>query len=258
VSKTALVDALKGFDLERVRKILKANPELKQLELGNGRNLLQFCCQRTTAGDEPAAERQLRLAKWLVSEGFDPLAMHTTSPGEDGEEQVADLSLVWFAVAKAQNNRLARYFLQQGASPGALFAAAWWGNADIVADLVKHGGDLNEVVGATPLHMAVEVLLRGVDGNPGLGRRRLELLQDMLRLGANPNIPAVNGNTALHTALEKGYDVDVFTLLLEFGADPDVPGKDGRTVRDIASRKKDKRYIKALANARPSLRPRSS
>lgn len=94
--------------------------------------------------------------------------------------------------------------------------------------------------------MAVDVLQRGVEGKPALGRRRLNLLKEMLGLGANPNIPAFDGTTPLHTALHKGYDVEVFTLLLKHGADPDVPGKDGRTVREIASRKRDTRYFEAL------------
>lgn len=247
MSKTALVEALKKFDLSKVQKILNAKPELKQLEDDKGLNLLQVCCKRSTADDPEAAERQLRLAKWLVSEGFDPLVMHTTAPGEDGEEDPAHISLVFFAVARAQNNRLARYFLQQGAKPGALFAAAWWGNADIIEDLVKHGDDLNAVVGATPFHMAVAVLDRGIEGKPELARRRFKTLKEMLRLGANPNIGAFKGQTPLHTALEKGYDLEVFKLLLKYGADPDVPGKDGRTVREIASRKRDKRYFDALA-----------
>jgi hypothetical protein len=246
MSKTALLDALKEFDLDKVRAILAAAPELRELRIGNGLNLLQACCKRSTDSDRAAADRQLHLAKWLVDNGFDPLAMHTTAPGEDGEEEPATISLVWFAVAKAQNSRLARYFLELGAPPGAMFAAAWWGNADIIADLVRHGDDLNAFVGATPLHMAVDVLQRGVEGKPELARRRIQTLKEMLRLGANPNIPASNGATPLHTVLEKGYGVEVFTLLLWHGADPDVPGKDGRTVRDIASRKKDKRYINAL------------
>jgi hypothetical protein len=253
MSKTALVEAVRKFDLDTVRAILKANPQLKHFQLGKGLNLLQFCCTRSTDADSAGADRQLRLAKWLVSDGFDPLVVHTTAAGEDGEEDPAHVSLVWFAVAKAQNNPLARFFLQQGATPGALFAAAWWGNADIVQDLVRHGADLNEVVGATPFHMAVDVLERGVEGKPELARRRLKLLREMLRLGANPNIAAFNGTTPLHTVLEKGYGVAVFKLLLVHGANPDAPGKDGRTVRDIASRKKDKRYFAALARRRGNL-----
>jgi ankyrin repeat protein len=38
----------------------------------------------------------------------------------------------------------------------------------------------------------------------------------------------------------------VFKLLLQHGANPDVAGKDGRTVREIAARKRDKRFLAAL------------
>jgi hypothetical protein len=247
MSKTALLDALKEFDLDTVRAILKAKPALREFRDEKGLDLLQLCCKRSTADDPKAAAKQLRLAKWLVSvENFDPLVTHTTAPGEDGEEDPAELSLVFFAVARAQNTALARYFLELGAKPGAFFAAAWWGNGDILEDMVNHGGDINEVMGATPLHMAVAVLDRGIEGKPELARRRLKCLKEFLRLGADPNLGSFDRKTPLHTALEKGYDVEVFTLLVKHGANPDVPGKDGRTVREIASRKRDKRYAAAL------------
>ena len=246
MSKTALIDALKSLDVDRVRAILKAKPELEDFKDEKGMNLLQLCCKRTTVDDPEAARRQLRLAKWLVSEGFDPKATFMTAPGEDGEEEPAEISLVFFAVARAQNNALARYFMELGAKPGAFFAAAWWGNGGILEDMVRYGADINEVVGATPLHMAVDVLDRGVDGKPERARRRLKCLKEFLRLGADPNIPAFNGMTPLHSALKKEYDIEVFKLLLKHGANPDVPGKDGRTVREIASRKRDKRYFNAL------------
>jgi hypothetical protein len=257
MSKTALIEALETFDVARVRAILEKKPELRELTLGNGLNLLQYCCKRMTVGDAAKADRQLRLATWLVEHGFDPRVVHATTPGEDGEGDVAHVSLVWFAVAKAQNTKLARYLLRLGATPGALFAAAWWGNADIVPDLVKHGANVNEVVGATPFHMAVDVLYRGVEGKPALGRQRMALLESLLRLGADPNIAAFDGTTPLHSVLHKGYDVKVFTRLLAHGANPDVPGKDGRTVREIAARKRDKRYIDAIeASTRARSTPR--
>ena len=251
MSKTALVDALKRFDLPAVKAIIAKRPDLKHLQFDQGLNLLQFCCKRSTADDRHSATRQLRLAKWLVSQGFNPKVTHTTAPGEDGEEDPAELSLAFFAVARAQNDRLARYFLDRGAKPNAIFAAVWWGNADILRDLVKHGADINEVVGATPLHMAVDVLERGTEGNPALARRRMNTLKALLRLGADPNIPAFNGNTPLHSVVEKGYDVKVFTLLVEYGANPDLRGRDGRTVREIAGRKRDKRYAHALIGQSP-------
>lgn len=245
MSKTALLDALKDFDLPRVRAVLGATPQLKEFRTDRGLNLLQACCARSTAGNPRAARRQLELARWLVTEGFDPAAVHTTAPGEDGEDESTRVSLAWFAVAKAQNNALARYVLELGAAPGALFAAAWWGNARIISDLVRHGANVNEVVGATPLHMAVDVVRRGVERQPKLARERLNVLKELLRLGADPNTPAFDGTTPLHTAIKKEY-LDAFEILLEHGADPDVRGKDGRTVREIASRKRDRRYVRAL------------
>jgi len=255
VSKTALIDAVKAFDVEKVQAILERKPALKAFQSDKGFNLLQMCSARLTDGDRGAAGRQVRLARWLVAHGFDPLVTHTTRPGEDGEEDPATLSLVFFAVARAQNNALARYFLGKGAGPKALFAAVWWGNWEILADLVRHGVDLNEVVGATPLHMAVAVLDRGIEGRPGRARRRLKTLKELLRLGADPGLGEFKGNSPLHTALDKGYDVEVFKLLLEHGANPDVPGKDGRTVRQIAARKRDKRYFQAIPPAGPSRLP---
>ena len=250
MSKTALIEALKSFDVQRVRSILEKSPELKGLQLDNGYNLLQVCCKRSTVGDPAAAAGQVQLAKWLVSYGFDPRVTYTTAPGEDGEEEPATLSLVFFAVARAQNNRLARYFLEQGAKASAMFAAAWWGNADIIEDLVEHGDDLNGFVGATPFHMAIDVLNRGIEGKPQLARQRLKTVKEMLRLGANPNVAASNGTTPLHSVIEKGYDIEVFRLLLKHGANPDIPGKDGRTVREIAARKRDRRYCNALEHCR--------
>jgi ankyrin repeat protein len=246
MSKTALIHAIEQFDVEKVQEVLARQPELKEFRTDKGFNLLQFCCHRSTVGNPVAAAKQVALAKWLVAYGFDPRITFTTKPGEDGEEEPATLSLVWFAVARAQNNRLARFFLEQGATASAMFAAAWWGNGDIIGDLVNHGDDINAFVGATPLHMAVDVLYRGVEGKPARARRRMQCLEEMLRLGADPNIAAVDGATPLHTVLKKGYDVDVFKLLLKHGANPDIRGKEGRSVREIARRKKDQRYFRAL------------
>ncbi len=87
MSKTALVEAVKSLDAERVRAILQAKPELREFKDEKGLDLLQMCCKRSTADDPAAQERQLRLAKWLVGQGFDPRATHMTAPGEDGEEE---------------------------------------------------------------------------------------------------------------------------------------------------------------------------
>jgi hypothetical protein len=246
MSKTSLIEAIKLFDLAQVRKDLRKNPALKDFRTDRGFNLLQLCCARSTVDDRAAGGRQLRLAKWLVSEGFDPRVIHMTKPGEDGEADPAALSLVFFAIARAQNNSLARFFIDQGAAPSGLFAAAWWGNWEILEDLVKHGENINLFVGATPLHMAVAVLERGTEGKPALARRRVKTVEEFLRLRADPNIPDQRGGTVLHLALDRGFDVTFFKLLLRHGANPDMPGKGKRTVREITSRKRDKRFSAAI------------
>ena len=243
MSKTALIEAVKVFDVAGVKRQLAKDPALVSWRSPQGFNLLQFCCSRCTDGDPFGAVKQVALAKWLVANGFDPFVIHTTKAGEDGEADPAQLPLVFFTVARAQNNALTRYFLKLGVQPSALFAAAWWGNAAIIGDLVKHGEDINRHVGATALHMAVSVLDRGVKGKPALAQMRLDCLKALLKHGADPNIGDDRGETPLHLALEKGYDVAVLKLLIKHGADPDQANKKGRSVRDIASRKKDKRYL---------------
>ena len=245
MSKTALLDALHRMDVNAVQAILRAKPDLREFHDEKGYNLLQICCKRLTKNDRALADRQVKMAKALVAAGFDPRMEYTTQPGDDGEEEPSKVSLAWFAVAKAQNSALARYMLDQGARPDALYAAAWWGNADIIPDLVQHGANLNASVGATPLHMAVDVFTRGTEGKPRVARQRRDTLRVMLDLGSDPNIAAHDKTTPLHTALKKEY-VEAFRMLLEHGANPDVPGKDGRTVREVAARKHDKRWAAAL------------
>ena len=255
MSKTALLEALRTFDVRGAREILTRRPELRDLRSDQGFDLLQVCCRRCTEGNPAAAAQQLRMAKWLVEIGFDPHALHTTAPGEDGEEEPSQVSLAWFAVAKARNDRLARYFLGLGAEPSALYAAAWWGNADIIADLVRHGADPNARMGATPLHMAVAVAQRGAHGRAEVLERRLQVAAELLRLGADPNVAASDGETPLHTAIRKEYPA-VFRLLVRYGADPDLPGKDGRSVRQIAARKRDASWREAIS-ATPPRDPRT-
>jgi hypothetical protein len=75
--------------LDQVRATLKKRPALKELRLDKGVNILQFGCGRFTGDDPAAPSRQLRLAKWLVSEGFNPRENYATAPGDDGEAESA-------------------------------------------------------------------------------------------------------------------------------------------------------------------------
>ena len=81
MSKTALIEAIKAFDLDAVKRNLAKDSSLAKWRSPQGFNLLQFCCSRCTDGDPAGAAGQLRLAKWLVGQGFDPLVIYTTKAG---------------------------------------------------------------------------------------------------------------------------------------------------------------------------------
>ena len=76
--------ALRTFDLAALRAILEARPSLRDARLDYGFNLLQFCCVRPTVGHAASAARQLKLAQWLVKNGFDARATYTFPAGADG------------------------------------------------------------------------------------------------------------------------------------------------------------------------------
>ena len=55
------------------------------------------------------------------------------------------------------------------------------------------------------------------------------------------------GKTALHHGVEKGFDPTLLRWLVRHGASADVDDRDGVSPRVKASRKRDKRFLAALA-----------
>ena len=85
------------------------------------------------------------------------------------------------------------------------------------------GGGVNvngHIDGSTPLVRAV-----------GVGR--IEMVRELLRLGADVNHPTVSGNTALGMAVALDR-VDLVRELLRAGADPSIRSDAGRTAFDAA------------------------
>ena len=153
---------------------------------------------------------------------------YTTKPGEDGEEEIRSCRSSSLPSLARRTTGSRATFLGLGARPEALFAAVWWGNWEILADLVRHGADLNVRVGGTPLHMAVGLLGRDLGGQPrGSAKRRLKTLKELIALGADLWIGDTRrGDTPLHSVIEKGHDPSIFKVLLAAGADPDSAGQE--------------------------------
>lgn len=74
--------------------------------------------------------------------------------------------------------------------------------------------------GETPLYLAVQ-------------SKSIELVQGLLAVEANPNLPDERGETPLHTAVERRTSNFVHSLL-EFGADPNLQDNEGRTPLHVA------------------------
>ena len=112
--------------------------------------------------------------------------------------------------AQAQSLIAAKADINASAGDGmtALHAAAYNGNADLVAVLLKAGANTKvttRVDSATPLFMAA----KGGNAN---------IVDALLKAGGNPNDANSNGTTALMAAAASG-SVEAVRLLLDAGAD---------------------------------------
>ena len=141
---------------------------------------------------------------------------------DDGEEFQA--SPLWYAVTWGKNQALVRFLLKAGAAPdhNAVGSAIWDEDLAIAELLLTHGGDIDyNSRGETPL-------LRNVKG------RRLRLLKWLTENGANINFRDDKGYTALHYAVSATHRLVQIEELLKLGAKPDVKAKDGSTPMSLA------------------------
>ena len=147
-----------------------------------------------------------------------------------------------------------------------LHVASWRGHIDIMRWLLNHGADVNawDEVRTTPLHLAasgmhleaVQVLLdhsadpnfRNSEGTPlhwaifedhppvdgKVFNVDVNVVQLLLKRGANPNLPNYLHSTALHLASSVGW-LDVVRLLLNYGAKVDEKDGEGKTPFQAAS-----------------------
>ena len=84
---------------------------------------------------------------------------------------------------------------------GCLIIVAALGKLEVLKLLIKYGADVNESTYCTPLHKAVEY-------NKG------EIVSELLKNGANPNLQDTNGNTPIH---EASRQPEAMKLLLDEG-----------------------------------------
>jgi uncharacterized protein len=228
MSKTRIIESVQNLDLDATRQLLDAKPSLLAVADGQGRNLLHLACCASCAKLNVPEAVSARVVNFLLDRGLDiesPVGRDACTP-------------LFFAV-RERNPTLVRLLIRRGAKPtaapgGGLFAAGWWEDIENLEMLIRAGARIDIVVGVTPF-LACWCW------------RRFEAAKFLALKGADVNYQDPKGKTALHHGVEKEFDPALLKWLVKHGASPDVKDRDGVSPRVKASRKRDKRFVAALA-----------
>jgi ankyrin repeat protein len=198
---TECIEAAARGDLEAVRALVEAHPDLLQA--------------RRPTGERPihAAHYSghLEVRDFLWARGVERDIFVTSELGL--LEEVRALLDADPALAHAQR--------PGGAT--ALHGAVYWGHPEVARVLLDRGADPTRPTdsGFTPLHSAVAAPTPYCPGDDE--RTVVETVTLLLEAGAEVNARSRGGLTPLFTAAANG-DLEVVCLLLERGADPSIAG----------------------------------
>jgi len=212
-----IFDAIRAGDKEAVATFLAANPQLAHARNGAGVSALmqaryEFKPEIVSIIRQAAGNLDIFEAAALgdVSRLRELLAQHP--------EQVAAYSNDGFT---------------------ALQFACFFGQLDAAEELASRGSDLN-AVSRNPMKVAVI--------NTAAASQNHEIVNAVLRAGADPNHQQQAGYTALHEAAIHN-NVAMAQALLDAGADPNIRSEDGKTPADMALEKNHSEVAAVLSRA---------
>jgi len=229
MSKTAVIAAVRHLDVTAVRKLLDVRPSLLHVTDRKGRNLLQLACSAPAAALNLPETASVRLASLLLDRGLEI----------DAQVGGDKCTALFFAVARARSPALVRLLIRRGAKPaaapgGGLFAAGWWDDVTNLDLLIRAGARIDVVVGVTPFLAS-------------WCWQRFDAAKFLATKGADVNFQDPKGRTALYHGVDKEFDPALLRWLVKHEASPDISAHDGVSARLKASRKRDKRFLAALA-----------
>jgi ankyrin repeat protein len=198
VSRTALFNAAKAWDAEKVTALLKAEPELIRSRDARGRSALHICALSRWDGKSPSAHASIATARALIAAGEDVNVVHEIP--DDGEMFPA--TPLWYALAWGRNLPLTKALLESGARPDWCLWTVVWSDEVIPLRLLLAAGSRTDLTfdGETPLLYAAR-----------LGREGP--LRELVRAGARIDVKDRKGRSPLDHARRKRLSPSTLELL---------------------------------------------
>ncbi|HXB54354.1 MAG TPA: ankyrin repeat domain-containing protein [Vicinamibacteria bacterium] len=204
--RQTLIEAVKKGDAPAVNRLLDDNPALLRAQTDEGVSAILLAVYY----------RQPEIAQAFLARGAVLSLFESCALGRlDRVSQIL-----------AEDSAALRSYSPDGHTP--LGLACFFGHRDIVRLLIEKGADVNaaskNAQRVAPLHAAT-------------ARPDAEIVEALLRAGADPKRQQEAGITPLHEAAAAGQEA-IARLLIAHGAERDARADDGRTAADLARAKK--------------------
>jgi ankyrin repeat protein len=222
MDKKTFIKHIRRWEADIVKAALKEDPTFANFSDQNGKTPLHHCAEINAAKHGFDVADSVKTAKALIAAGADVNALRIIM--DEGEEFHA--RPLWYAIAWGKNLQMTRLLLENGADTDRWLGTAVWDQDLKMAELLlSNGAKIDPVFrGDTPLLQTVK-------------SRRLKLLAWLVKNGANINYQDQKGYTALHYAVIGTHTIAEVEQLLKLGADPNLKGSDGKTPIDLAEQK---------------------
>jgi uncharacterized protein len=220
MNKKSFIKGVRDWDAKAVAGALAKDPALANYVDQIGKTPLHHCAGINPREVNLSVKKSIETARALVAAKADVNAVRIII--DDGEEFRA--TPLWYAIAWGKNFDLARFLLENGASPdhNAVRSAIWDQDLRMAELLISFGADIDPVIqNETPLLQIVK-------------SKRLQLVKWLVDHGANINFQDHLGYSPLHYAVKKDYSRTQIEELLRYGARPQLKAKDGDSPVSLA------------------------
>lgn len=222
------IEAIKAFDLERVRELLQIDPKWLTWSEPSGKNALHYLCGVSLAGDPKQSSESLAILKLLLKSGMDIDSVHLI---EESNCDHFTATPLWYAYTRGRNEVLYKYLLKTGADTRhCWWAIAWYDDIPAAKLWLQHGAKIDQ-------RPTLDELFLG-----SFQWKKLDFAYWLLDMGAQVNAADGDGNTALMMAVKR-KDEDAIRRLVSLGADPDRVNHKGVSARSIAIAKGPRRLL---------------